>query len=693
MKGKTQSMFIAIVGFLLGQPSAAAMVYKPTQVPGMGDQWLYFHEGVHYLYHLYEQPAGKLHGVYLATSRDGVHFEAVGPVIEKQKDAVWLGSGSVWRAGGKYIMNFSEARAHQSISFAQSEDLIHWQRLGDEYRSNPDPRWYEVDRWDCIWALPREGGGFWGFLSANPWRRSAQHPDGLTYRSTGMLESSDGVRWTAIAPPVFDWGTIPEMTTVEIGAVRRFKDKYYLLVQTWGPYPGGSYLGATAPGVYTFIGDTPRGPFRPDTGAFRFLGNTNANTRSTHFARFCELPHEVLVNHFLFTRSLKAWLAPLKKAVVDGQGHLRLAYWQGNDAMKGKPVPVAPLSRRTPSESQEAGLLTVDGSGGITVLPLDGQFDVLNGAVLEGTLEIQTAGATPGRCGIYIEETAEQGTAVLVGTDGKSQLGDLKWRGATSFEPDDSVEAGITPRREHAFRLLTRQYMLEFYLDDRLIQCYSLPERATGRIGFVVQGGRLVVDKLKAWAMTFPAVEAAASPAQPQPETPAFPADPPATWLAYHLAHPGTTAPGDPNAAFHWKGRYHLHYIYEGKGDASWAHVSSPDMVHWQWHPTTLTPAAMGHELFSGTGFFTKEGRPAIIYHGSGSGRNQIAFAEDDRLERWSKFAMRPAEDLELRVFFDKSIIEIFANDRLAALARATGTARRTQCINNNRQQGLAWPM
>ena len=46
--------------------------------------------------------------------------------------------------------------------------------------------------------------------------------------------------------------------------------------------------------------------------------------------------------------------------------------------------------------------------------------------------------------------------------------------------------------------------MLEFYLDDRLIQCYSIPERATGRIGFVVQGGRAVASSLKAWEMNFP---------------------------------------------------------------------------------------------------------------------------------------------------------------------------------------------
>ncbi len=122
-------------------------------------------------------------------------------------------------------------------------------------------------------------------------------------------------------------------------------------------------------------------------------------------------------------------------------------------------------------------------------------------------------------------------------------------------------------------------------------------------------------------------------------ETPAFPANPPATWLTYHLAHPGPggAMPGDPNCAIYWKGRYHLHYIYQHKNGHSFAHVSSEDMLHWKWHPTTLTPPKTGHGMFSGTAFLTKEGKPAIIYHGQGSGRNQLAFALDDKLEEWTK--------------------------------------------------------
>ncbi len=122
-------------------------------------------------------------------------------------------------------------------------------------------------------------------------------------------------------------------------------------------------------------------------------------------------------------------------------------------------------------------------------------------------------------------------------------------------------------------------------------------------------------------------------------ETPAMPVNPPQTWLTYHLAHPGPSGaiPGDPNPAFYYQGRYHLHYIYNHKDGCAFAHVSSEDMVHWKWHPTTLTPKTTGHGMFSGTGFFTRDGKPAMIYHGQGSGKNQVAYALDDLLEKWSK--------------------------------------------------------
>ena len=79
-----------------------------------------------------------------------------------------------------------------------------------------------------------------------------------------------------------------------------------------------------------------------------------------------------------------------------------------------------------------------------------------------------------------------------------------------------------------------------------------------------------------------------------------MPKNPPDDWLTYHLIHtgPGGAFPGDPNCAFYWKDKYHLHYIYNHDG-VNFAHVSSDDMVHWKWQPTTLKPDFTGHGMFS----------------------------------------------------------------------------------------------
>jgi len=41
--------------------------------------------------------------------------------------------------------------------------------------------------------------------------------------------------------------------------------------------------------------------------------------------------------------------------------------------------------------------------------------------------------------------------------------------------------------------------------------------------------------------------------------------------------------------------------------------------------------------MYSGTGFITKEGKPAMIYHGAGSGKNWLSYGLDDYLDKWSK--------------------------------------------------------
>lgn len=125
--------------------------------------------------------------------------------------------------------------------------------------------------------------------------------------------------------------------------------------------------------------------------------------------------------------------------------------------------------------------------------------------------------------------------------------------------------------------------------------------------------------------------------------------------LLFDLDHPDELASVAPNAlvlakdpaaakakaAFHLNGTYHLHYIlrhaWRDGQSFSFMHVTSPDMLHWTWHPAKLQPAFTGHGMFSGTGSITAEGRPAVIYHGQSSDRNQIAIATDNNLSAWEK--------------------------------------------------------
>lgn len=159
--------------------------------------------------------------------------------------------------------------------------------------------------------------------------------------------------------------------------------------------------------------------------------------------------------------------------------------------------------------------------------------------------------------------------------------------------------------------------------------------------GAKVENGRLMLDGES--GSFYAASRAELLPSQGSPPKAAPFKNPPEKMvLNYHLMHPGgDSAPGDPNAAFYLDGIYHLHYIiahkWQGKDSCSFVHVTSPDMLHWTWQPTKLQPSFTGHGMFSGTGFLTKEGKPAAIYHGHGSGRNQIVIAKDNRLSEWEK--------------------------------------------------------
>lgn len=431
------------------------MLYKAQaqDTGNMWDVWLYYHAGTYYLYSLCTTGLGigDWDNISMASSPDGVHWSEIGPVLVKDANVNWLGTGSTWRnpvSDGQpaFQMNYSCWEGpRQTIFFAQSADLLHWSPCGPAYEFVQDARWYEPNgRWDCIWTLPRPEGGLYGYWTATP------KPE--TGSQFGFGESADGISWHALAPP-----RVEGVGEGEVGAIACIDDRYFLLFGTQGH-------------MEVLAADAPQGPFTVLTRNRVLLGG------HTYFARFFPSPDGLLVCHHTIARDGQVHFAPLKRATLDPDGALRLRWWSGNDALKHRRLEVAPLDPAPPGSW------------------LSPDFDVLAGMVLEGRMRLPQAGER--RRGLYIECAPEQGVAVLLDEQGVAELGVQQADGA-DFRAECTVQRDVIFPPSVAFRLLLKGSLLEFYLDDLLIACFSLPSQATGRIGLIT--GSEAFSELAAW--------------------------------------------------------------------------------------------------------------------------------------------------------------------------------------------------
>ncbi len=231
--------------------NCAAMVYRPS-VGRFKDGFILCHQEQFYLFSMYT-PGGEedFRNVWLATSRDGVHWQHVGPVIQDAPFNIW--AMSVHQVGDKFIMNhgsFSRGGVQNVIRFWESKDLVQWTFMGHEADLFPDARWYHPDsRLDCMSVVPVAEEGrtrYYGYATG----------------PGGFLESADGTHWSGLPQPQIDWGVVPPPPTppdeggFEVGGCHEIGGRFFLV--------GGwfNYMGSTGYGVYTLIADTPRGPFR-----------------------------------------------------------------------------------------------------------------------------------------------------------------------------------------------------------------------------------------------------------------------------------------------------------------------------------------------------------------------------------------------------------------------------------------------
>jgi hypothetical protein len=436
----------------------------------MWDVWVHHHEGKYYLYYLSGSQDGRgFDNISLAISEDGVSWREHGVVVPLSETARGMGSCGVWESKSdelpRFLMNLMEFRQDRGkVMFSLgSEDLVHWEDLGEEYTFGPDPHWYEEKgRWVGISAVPDPEVGYYGYWTATP--KEGEH------KLFGFGRSKDGANWEMLPPPeVVDLG--PGLLR-ELGGAVKIGDKYYLMLCI---YQGEMTVAA---------GDRPEGPFRLQDKNERFLFG------QTHFARFTSGTEDALVaHHVMGLTGLDTppicYFAPLKRAVVDEEGILRLAYWEGNDRLKTRPVPIK-LSGAAEMKKDR-------------MVMLENDFDVDQGLVLEGGFE----GLKGGRFlsvdqGLYIENAPGRGTALMILPRGVTQIGAMT-AGSKIFRMDSFVNRMERYGTNPSFRLLLRNSQLELYVNDRFIQSYSMPGNATGRIGIIHNGDPETIGELKAW--------------------------------------------------------------------------------------------------------------------------------------------------------------------------------------------------
>jgi hypothetical protein len=170
----------------------------------------------------------------------------------------------------------------------------------------------------------------------------------------------------------------------------------------------------------------------------------------------------------------------LKSTVLDEEGMLRLAWWKGNEKMKAEPLEVRPPAAGVSNSARIAMLQT----------RLDGD----RGVILEGTLALPETNDQPRR-GLYVECGKDSGAAILVNAAGGTELGTMRADGS-GFKAEKRVDREMAFGKPAKSRLLLKHSLLEFYLDDILIECFSLPQNATGQMGLIGTDG---IRQLSAW--------------------------------------------------------------------------------------------------------------------------------------------------------------------------------------------------
>jgi hypothetical protein len=360
------------------------------------------------------------------------------------------------------------------------------------------------------------------------------------------------VRWEPVPPPVFEWDGLPPQQ-MEVCFCEKINGCYYLGMGA------RCYMGQLGFSVMVFTSDSPTGPFRPDKEAFRLCGNT---TRDTNWlAKTFRWRGGILLSNWttteldgsypgIFGNGKSLRIGPLKKLVADPHGHLRIAWWPGNEAAKGKGIeldrariefvhPAPPHRGKNNSLKTDGGtlVLTAGRDGGIAMLPRT--FDFNTGIILEGAVKATEPRTSVGThwlaaaAGFYLEQTPGRGMLVQLETLGLTRTGVFEYAPAPAFDADEfrvaahgntnrsgpylglsrftqedvigslgyAPPCGLRNGTAHRFRLLVKDGVWELYLDDLYVQTY-ITGSASGRLGLFAKSGKIEFGDLECRALS-----------------------------------------------------------------------------------------------------------------------------------------------------------------------------------------------
>jgi len=490
-----------------------------------------------------DNPSGYAIALDVARSEDGVHWEFI------SRDAVPIKGAhagfGIKKIGEWFYYYPTCSNAEKGVHFKvyRTKDFVAFEHMGDQFDVAPDRRYYH-ERWDEVHIIEdrdEEGARvYYGYISS-------ETRDDVGEPGCGFMKSYDGISWTVLPPIEVVWGDIPPHH-MELNFVEKIGDHYFLSMS------GRLYMDSYGYSLYSFRGDSPRGPFCPDAEKYRLSGHSRRDI--TWLGHSIKHPGGLLAALWLShdmhpdIPSSSFAIGDLKKIIYEN-GHIRLGYWEGTQKAKGREIGlklgeielVHPAEKvKTPKDKLEIlpdGLEISASRDGIVAV-LGESFDPKRGFFVEGEFcvwESRPHIATHHQAaslGFYFENGANEGTAIVADTLGVTRSGAMRHadrqitqknpyrqagagladgrsgmlQGTLDFECDDTVGplghasmCGIRHGKRNGFKLLARGDYFVLYLDGYYVQTYLMPENFTGRLGICCFDGRAEITSLKVWEM------------------------------------------------------------------------------------------------------------------------------------------------------------------------------------------------